>query len=192
MGNKKVTLNDNMSLAQRRFIRIFARTGDYQHAAAKCFPDKEDPIAYAGKILTDSNYKKALIEYHCDKFGVTDEYLIKTLSEGIEQMDWNDPKSSKTKLDVIKEILKLKGRYPDSEPRTSLTFNNNDNSQTIHMDSAKQQVLSDIWDRTKKNLNDAEIAAITIDADFEEKEKPPVNSKETLFLKDPEKPDVQQ
>ena len=189
--SKKITLDtEKTTLSQRRFIRIFSKTGDYRHAAAKCFPEKEDPIKYAAKILNDTNYQRALIEYHCDSFGVTDEFLIKTLKQGIDQMHWNDPKSARTKLDVIRELFKLKGRYPQ-EASQSITFNQKNVSATINMDSAKEKVLSEIWDRSKKNMTTEQIKDVIIDAEFEEKTKKPVHTKEQLFLQPPESVDVE-
>lgn len=186
MGNGKMELDDeNLSLSQRRFIRIFARTGDLAHAAAKCFPEKDDPVKYASKVLNDTQYRRSLIEYHCDKYGVTDEFLVKSLRDGIDSMHWNDPKSAKTKLDIIKEIFKLKGRYPEDKS-TNISINQNNINNTVNMDSAKEQVLSEIWERTQKNLSPEQIKGVVIEAKFEEKTKSPVNSKKQLFLKDNE------
>ncbi len=171
-------LPNDLSRAQKRFIRIFAKTGDHQKAALRAFPEKDSPVEYASKVLNDTAFRRSMIEYCCDKNGLSDESLIKQLAKGLESLRWTNPKHAATKLKIIEQLFKLKGRFPEETKKGTITINSHTNNVTLN---AKEQVITEIWERAQKRMSEEQIETLIIDVDPEQRSLPPVNSKKELF-----------
>ncbi len=107
-----------MGKLEEEFMAEYMQNGeDVIAAATKIFAKSKkhrNALAYARTVLKNSDYVRAKMEYFFNIFECTDQALIRHMQEGLMLLDWRDAKQAQTKLNLIKEIFKLKGRYPES------------------------------------------------------------------------------
>jgi len=172
--NKSIVTED-LPPAQTYFLELIEEGKTTFEAAILAFPEKNDALAYARKVLNDNDLGRSLAFVRMQKVGLSINENVDNLKEA-NDLARSDPKSSTALLNCVKLGFDFYNLLPKQE-KVGLTINNN-TQLNLNTDEGRKKVVSDYYEQAQKELPKEEIATFIESGTIGEVE---VLSKEDLF-----------
>ena len=129
------------------FMAAYAKEPEQlrQHAL-KYFPNVKNPVKKAERLMRQLDTDRVVLEYFCNRFGLSDPNLVAEMATGMKMLSWAEPKEATIKLQLIDKLFKVKGRYDTGNSTgmtlkgTNITVNQQNNQLQKFVSNARKEM----------------------------------------------------